>query len=269
MRFLIQAEDDTEEVLDAVRSGGGQLVESADEATHIIADTMSDVCSQRPSPPRRTRAWVLECVRQRTTVWPTKSLEWKGWRFLPRPGHAIPTVEGGDGVQFVITLTGYTGIQRDVLKMLIRLTGAECTDALTKKNTHLLCNNPTSKKAVAAESWRIQVVNHLWIMDSVLMWAWQPADTYTKAGEEILAEGGWTLLGDDADDAKSMHRFLTETSWPLPAAEVEEEAEIAGTPEESQKAEAVRNEHDLNASNHDGIDETQSQDGEAASDVLY
>ena len=161
MRFLIQAEDDTEEVLDAVRSGGGQLVESADEATHIIADTMSDVCSQRPSPPRRTRAWVLECVRQRTTVWPTKSLEWKGWRFLPRPGHAIPTVEGGDGVQFVITLTGYTGIQRDVLKMLIRLTGAECTDALTKKNTHLLCNNPTSKKAVAAESWRIQVVNHL------------------------------------------------------------------------------------------------------------
>ena len=76
-----------------------------------------------------------------------------------------------------------------------------------------------------------------------------------------MAEGGWTLLGDDADDAKSMHpRFLAKKSWPLPAAEVEEEAEIAGTPEESQKAEAVRNEHDLNASNHDGIDETQSQD---------
>ena len=120
----------------------------------------------------------------------------------------------------MITLTGYTGIQRDVLKMLIRLTGAECTDALTKKNTHLLCNNPTSKKAVAAESWGIRVVNHLWIMDSVLMWAWQPADTYNKAGEEILAEGGWTLLGDDADDAKSMHpRFLTEKAWPLPGVE--------------------------------------------------
>ena len=74
-----------------------------------------------------------------------------------------------------------------------------------------------------------------------------------------MAEGGWTLLGDDADDAKSMHpRFLAEKAGPLPAAEVGEEAEIAGTPEESQKTEAVRNEHDSNASND--IDETQSQD---------
>jgi hypothetical protein len=135
---------------------------------------------------------------------------------------------GEDVAQFVITLTGYTGIQRDVLKTLIRVTGAECTDALTKKNTHLLCNNPTSKKAVAAAQWGIRVVNHLWIMDSVLTWAWQPAEKYDRAGEDIIEEGGWTLLGDSSAHAKSLHsRFLSEKTWPLPAAQIEEDAQIA------------------------------------------
>jgi len=276
MRFFIEEHDDTvldavcdNTLLDAVRDGGGLQVESVDEATHIIADSNSDadaaqvVYPLRPSPARRTRAWLLECAKLHTTVWPTRVLEWKGWRFLPRPRHAIPMTAGEDVAQFVITLTGYTGIQRDVLKTLIRVTGAECTDALTKKNTHLLCNNPTSKKAVAAAQWGIRVVNHLWIMDSVLTWAWQPAEKYDRAGEDIIEEGGWTLLGDSSAHAKSLHpRFLTEKTWPLPAAQIEEDAQIAGTPEEALEVEAARSQHDSNGSN--AIAETQSQDGAAA-----
>jgi hypothetical protein len=267
MRFFIEEHDDT--VLDAVRNGGGLQVESVYEATHIIADSNSDADAaqaaypQRPSPARRTRAWVLECAKLHTTVWPTLALEWRGWRFLPHPRHAIPVTAGEDVAQFVVTLTGYTGIQRDVLKMLIRVTGAECTDALTKKNTHLLCNNPTSKKAVAATAWGIRVVNHLWIMDSVLTWAWQPAEKYDRAGEDIIEEGGWTLLGDSSAPAKSLHpRFLTEKTWPLPAEEIEEDSQIAGTPEEALEVEAARSQHDSNGTN--AIAETQSQDGAAA-----
>ena len=105
-------------------------------------------------------------------------------------------------------------MQRDTLKDLIRVTGAECTDSLTRENTHVLCSNLSSKKALAAGSWGIKVVNHLWIMDSVLTWVWQPDEKYDKSGEEILAEGIWTLLDDTSAGAKSMHpRFISEERW--------------------------------------------------------
>ena len=140
-------------------------------------------------------SWNYELCRLRTTVWPSKALEWKGWQFQPCPQNPIETVEGGNN--FVITLTGYTGVMREALKELIRMTGAQCTPALTKTNTHLLCNTPHSKKAQAARTWGVKVVNHLWIMDSVLTWAWQPSEKYHKSGDIILNEGGWTLLDDE------------------------------------------------------------------------
>ena len=150
----------------------------------------------------------------RTTVWPSGVFEWKGWDLLP--GHGIRPVEGVH--TFVITITGYTGIHREILKTLIEKSGAQFTARLTRANTHLLCNTPTTKKAIAANKWNrhitkhtqhgpgssfsglklVNVVNHLWIMDSILSWTWQPCDNYTRPGQDVKADG---LRQDDEDEA--------------------------------------------------------------------
>ena len=159
-----------------------------------------------PTSAGRTSEWVLDCCRMRTSVWPSGVFEWKGWDLLPHPGHGIRPVEGVH--TFVITITGYTGLHREILKTLIEKSGAQFTARLTRANTHLLCNAATTKKAIAANKWNrhitkhtqhgsgssvsglklVKVVNHLWIMDSILSWTWQPCDNYTRPGQDIKAD---------------------------------------------------------------------------------
>jgi hypothetical protein len=176
---------------------------------------LKDSQNHLPTPSGPTSKWVLDCCRMRTTLWPSGVFEWKGWDCLPHPRHGIRPVDGVNTV--VITTTGYTGQHRDLLKTLIEQTGAQFTARLTRANTHLLCNNPTSKKAIAANTWNrhitkhmqhdsvaslrgakpVKVVNHLWIMDSILSWTWQPCDNYTRPGQDIKAH---SLPKDEEDD---------------------------------------------------------------------
>jgi hypothetical protein len=267
MRFYVEEDASEPDIMDQASQDlqlhGGVLVDNLEEATHILADTIADIGAaqssqaQLPCLARRTSTWVFECCKLHTTVWSKISLLWKGWDFQPRPRSPIPNPEGK---AFVITLTGYTGVQRDTLKKLIEKSGATCTPALTKGNTHLLCNTPTSKKAQAATNWGVQVVNHLWIMDSILMWAWQPCERYTRAGEEILREGDWTILDDvTVQSGVIVHpRLLAEKTWPIAvaAADDEEEYEIAESVD-AQAAEEAASLHDSN----NGIEETQSSQG--------
>ena len=188
---------------------GGRRLAIADPAM------LKDSKNHLPTPSGPTSKWVLDCCRMRTTVWPSGVFEWKGWDCLPHPRHGIRPV---DGVHtFVITTTGYTGLHRNLLKTLIERSGAQFTDRLTRANTHLLCNNPTSKKAIAANKWNrhiakhtqhnscaslrgakpVKVVNHLWIMDSILSWTWQPCDNYTRPGQDIRAD---SLRKDEEDE---------------------------------------------------------------------
>ena len=141
--------DDASEILDSLTEHGGRIVKNVDEATHLLADTLTkEVQDLSPDLSRRTTHWVKECCKCRTTVWPAQELEWRGWQFQPVPGPQ-PGIPCGDQKPAVITLTGYTGFQRDALKTLINMTGAKCTPALTKTNTHLLCMEPNSNKAIA------------------------------------------------------------------------------------------------------------------------
>jgi len=219
MRFYTKelVTDDASEVLDSLTEHGGRIVQNVDEATHLLADTLTkEVQDLSPDLSRRTTHWVKECCKCRTTVWPAQEIDWRGWQFQPVPGPQ-PGIPCGDQKPAVITLTGYTGFQRDALKTLINMTGAEFTPALTKSNTHILCKEPNSKKAIAATYWGVHVVNHLWIMDSVLTWEWQPADQYARPGENILKNGEWTCLSQAALDSASMKhpRDLVETNRPL------------------------------------------------------
>ena len=273
MRFFVEDPGNIEaHVLDLVKLHGGLVVTDIKDATHVLADTAEPdsvlSSSQVPAPARRTSAWVAECVRLRTTVWPSKALEWKGWQFQPSPGALLsgayfgrPIVPVDGSSKFIITLTGYTGIMRDTLKSLIQMAGAECTPPLTKNNTHLVCNTPTSKKANAASAWGVKVVNHLWIMDSILTWTWQNHENYSRPGEEILADEVWTLLDEQTLDSNTIFphpRFLMEHTWPLPCATNSDDA-VAETQESGTEGgePALKGQ----CSNADEFEETQSSQG--------
>ena len=72
--------------------------------------------------------------------------------------------------KLVIAITGYTGMRRSVLKLLIAKSGAQCTDSISESNTHLICENHKSEKAMFAKERKVEMVNHLWLMDSILAW---------------------------------------------------------------------------------------------------
>jgi hypothetical protein len=239
MRFYIEKDSDASDIMDEAKGAllrhGGAITQSVNDATHILVDSIADPATLKgsqnnlPTPAIRTSKWVLECCRMRTTVWPSGVLEWKGWDFLPHPRHGISPIEGIK--TFVITLTGYTGPQREILKKLIETSGAQCTSALTRANTHLLCNTLTSKKAIAANDWGVKVVNHLWIMDSMVTRTWQPCDNYTRSGQDIIEGGMWTFLDEAAlKSGNFLHpRFIAEKTWPLPKhVNAADESEIAG-----------------------------------------
>jgi hypothetical protein len=240
MRFYIQEDsagsDIMDEAKDALLLHGGAIAESVNHATHILVDTIADPPllkgsqNNLPTPAKRTSKWVLECCRMRTTVWPLGVFEWKCWDFLAYPQHGIPPVEGVN--TFVITLTGYTGLHREILKRLIEKSGTQYTFALTRSNTHLLCNTPTSKKAIAAKNWGVKVVNHLWIMDSMLTWTWQPCDKYTRSGQDIMTERGiWTLLDEATLKSGTVLPHPRLGVWPFPKdVNAVDESEIAGRP---------------------------------------
>jgi len=99
---------------------------------------------------------VEACCRWRTAEWPPEALDWRGWLFSPTPATPI----AGPGL--VISLTGYIDVQRDVIKQLVRLTGAELTLTLAKTNTHVVSLRPGSTKHQAAIHWGVAAVNHLW-----------------------------------------------------------------------------------------------------------
>jgi hypothetical protein len=104
---------------------------------------------------------VEECCKWRTVEWPPEALDWRGWLFTPAPEGGIDLHKGGEK-PYRITLTGYSGMQRDVIKALIKLTGAEPTNTMSKDNTHLISARPQTQKHTAALSWGIAAVNHLW-----------------------------------------------------------------------------------------------------------
>lgn len=67
----------------------------------------------------------------------------------------------------VITVTGYTGVERTLLKNMIYIIGAKYTGYLTRVNTHIICKSPTGEKYTKAKEWGVQCVNAKWLGDIV------------------------------------------------------------------------------------------------------
>jgi hypothetical protein len=117
-----------------------------------------------------------------------------------QPQHIAGTA-GGDQTfkgQPIICVTGYTGARREILQGLVATSGCEYTGSLSPRNTHLISASPTSLKTLAAlkaDEYDVHVVNHLWLMDSILSGKWQPGAKYNACGQTMMdAKEKWTLL---------------------------------------------------------------------------
>lgn len=64
-----------------------------------------------------------------------------------------------------IALTGFVGPQRQALKLLISAIGAEYSESMSKRNTHLICHEKSGAKYLKALEWNIQVVDLNWLLD--------------------------------------------------------------------------------------------------------
>ncbi|OCH87294.1 hypothetical protein OBBRIDRAFT_837516 [Obba rivulosa] len=70
----------------------------------------------------------------------------------------------------VITITNYTGRDREYLKKLIIAMGAQFTPDMTGKNTAVIAAYIHGDKTAKAISWSIPIVNHTWLEDCFVQW---------------------------------------------------------------------------------------------------
>ncbi|THH28633.1 hypothetical protein EUX98_g5551 [Antrodiella citrinella] len=80
-----------------------------------------------------------------------------------------------------ITITNYTGPDREYLKKLITILGAQFTADMTGNNTVVIAASMEGQKTHKALSWSIPVVNHVWLEDCFIQWRHvaQAHDKYT------------------------------------------------------------------------------------------
>lgn len=197
-RYFIDLDDGDEaaEVEDLLESMGGWPAQDENDATLVITQHMRG-CAQSDSLSRkmsgasgvfRTPVWVRDCMRLRAKEFPSNgSNAMRGLLHRPLPKEAI---EGSGDMQ--VTLTGFQNVERDTIKALIQLTGAQQTNNMTKNNTHVIClshkqGGDKPGKYESAKKWGLTCVNHVWLFDSITMWKWMDGADYQESGEDEIA----------------------------------------------------------------------------------
>ena len=126
--------------------------------------------------------------------------------YEPPAAPGVPPGMGG----FCVCMTGYTGVERQVLKVLIQRTGATYSGPLKKEQaTHLLAYDFAGAKYDMAREWEgVTVVNHRWLEDCLRAWRAVPEAGYQAlSGQEVEARGEprvplARLTGDSVADSE-------------------------------------------------------------------
>lgn len=72
--------------------------------------------------------------------------------------------------KFVMSQSGFTGAEREFYAELIKSTGAQYTDSLSKTNTHLVIDEPRSGvKYNFAKKWKIECIDLAWFKNNLLV----------------------------------------------------------------------------------------------------
>ncbi|TCD65714.1 hypothetical protein EIP91_002290 [Steccherinum ochraceum] len=198
---------------------GGVVVDDVDEADVVIMRYRSGpifVKAYRANKTIGTPAWLWFVRSTGKKSRPTDQL-----LHYPIPSRSI---EGFSAHR--ITITNYTGQDREYLKKLILILGAEFTADMTGNNTVVVAATRDGKKTQKADSWSIPVVNHLWLEDCFVQWRHlaQTPDRYTDYPpgldfSKLLTQRSLVKVGYDPSDLDLIQKEV----------EAEERGEPMGT----------------------------------------
>jgi len=193
--------------------------------------------------------WLEECIQMDLLLDPCSKKS-----YLPLPTrNGLPGMAGKK-----ISLTGYNGLNREELKILVEQAGASYTGSFSRENDVLICYEHTGMKFERAKEWsrepaqngRPFVVNHLWLLDCFKEQKWLDPNPYCRlSGQDIgLASLEYTPLDlkgkelgiyfdelrpeDTDEDGDIVRSSVPETANEVPESAHQEEEPYSDAPTE-------------------------------------
>ena len=80
--------------------------------------------------------------------------------FMPQPQ---PITRLKRGVKVNVSVTGFVGVERIGLRMMLLAIGADYTENMSRDNTHLICREASGPKYEKAIEWKLHVVTVEWL----------------------------------------------------------------------------------------------------------
>uniref|UniRef100_A0A803M7K8 BRCT domain-containing protein n=1 Tax=Chenopodium quinoa TaxID=63459 RepID=A0A803M7K8_CHEQI len=105
--------------------------------------------------------------------------------------------------KLIICLTGYQGMDREDMKMMVQLMGAQISKPLVVSTvTHLICYKFEGEKYELAKKMNVtKVVNHRWLVDCLEAWKILPEEPYSsRSGYELDMEAEAKDSEDEVED---------------------------------------------------------------------
>lgn len=129
----------------------GALIKTDLLLTQINQNKLCDIIVVNP-------LWLQTCNICNEFIEPSKFRE----VFDP---HLWPVKTLSEETHLKVALTGFLGPQRQALKLLILAIGAEYSESMSKRNTHLICQEKSGAKYLKALEWNIEVVDLSWLLN--------------------------------------------------------------------------------------------------------
>ncbi|KAI1782100.1 hypothetical protein LXA43DRAFT_933000, partial [Ganoderma leucocontextum] len=161
---------------------GGEVVELSSSKSSKTHDRARDELARLDGADifvtrSRTGPAYVKAYQQKKTI---GTLAWlwyvRATGILTRPAdqllhYPIPDKPADGFDQEVVTVTNYTGKDREYLKKLITLMGGEFTASMSAEtNTIVVAAYLQGTKTDKATSWSIPIVNHTWVEDCFVQW---------------------------------------------------------------------------------------------------
>ncbi|XP_012566719.2 PAX-interacting protein 1 isoform X1 [Hydra vulgaris] len=144
---------------DVIRKACGEIEETySDKVTHFICLHQQVPFFKKALADKKkiaTAYWLNDILVAKTFFPPNTPLH------LPSPfTEVIADIQNS-----LITVSGYNGHERLLVKHMINFLGAHYTGHMTRSHTHLICKTPAGEKFKKAVEWQIPVISASWLGD--------------------------------------------------------------------------------------------------------
>lgn len=162
-----------------IEQAGGQMTDSLEDANIYIGeyrDGPEYLLASRRKLVVATLNWLFYTIAEKCFTSPLNKLF-----HYPYVRNGLPEMH-----DFIISITNYTGDARKYLQALIERLGARFTLQLRDDNTHLITARALGAKYLAAKSWNVNTINHLWLEETYAAWEVKSIaeSSYIQAGKK-------------------------------------------------------------------------------------